>query len=157
MLILETKNLGRLELRNLVLDLNGTITQDGILLPGIPERIARLKSVLEIYLLSADTFGTAKKIAEELDIKLIKLQFNGSESDEKANILSSLDPEHTIAIGNGQNDIKMLKLAKIGIGILGTEGMAAGIVQSAKIIVTSPNDALDLLLHQKRLIATIRD
>jgi soluble P-type ATPase len=47
----------RLRLDELVLDVNGTLTCDGVLLPGIRERVAAMRSILEVRLLSADTFG----------------------------------------------------------------------------------------------------
>jgi len=157
MLLLETKSFGKIEVQNLVLDMNGTIACDGKLIPGIQERIQHLKEFIHIYLVSADTFGTAQLIAEDLGIHVHKLDQTISESEQKAFFLESLNAAYTVAIGNGQNDIKMLKIAKIGIGIIGPEGMAAELLLSAKIIVNSPLDALDLLIKPKRLLATLRD
>jgi len=157
MLTLEIKNLGRIDIQNLVLDMNGTITCDGKLIDGIYERIQSLKKLLDIYIISADTFGTAKKIAEQLGVKRIQLNASSRESKQKAAFVDSLNPKMTIVIGNGQNDVRMLKIARIGIGVIGSEGMIADLFSSAKIIVTSPIDALELLLQPKRLIATLRD
>lgn len=157
MIKIEIKGIGEIELHNLVLDLNGTISCDGKLIPGVAERIDKLKVSLKIYLISADTFGTAQKISEELGITRIQMNSTGKESDQKAAFVESLNPLNTVAIGNGQNDVKMLKIARIGIGIIGQEGMCTSLIQSAKIVVKTPLDALDLLIFPKRLIATLRD
>ena len=50
----------------------------------------------------------------------------------------------------------MLKEAAIGIAVLGPEGMASDLLETADVLVMDINDALDLLLHPKRLVATLR-
>jgi P-type E1-E2 ATPase len=157
MIFFETKNLGKVEIHNLVLDMNGTIACDGNLIPGIAERIALLKKDLKIYLISADTFGTAKDVAKTLAINFIQLNTTQIESDQKAAFIESIGSQITASIGNGQNDIKMLKISRIGVGVIGSEGMRSEIVMNAKIIVMNPLDAFDLFLKPKRLIATLRD
>ncbi len=141
MIKIETKNLGNIEIHNLVLDLNGTISCDGNLISGVAERIQKLKQTLNIYLISADTFGTAEKIAEKLGINRIQMNQTEKESKQKAEFVQSINPSKTAAIGNGQNDFEMLKIAKIGIAIIGQEGMCAILMNCAKILVSSPIDA----------------
>ena len=53
------------QLAHLVLDLNGTLACDGVLLSGIAKRIAALKSQLTIHLLTADTHGSAQQAAQK--------------------------------------------------------------------------------------------
>jgi soluble P-type ATPase len=50
----------------------------------------------------------------------------------------------------------MLKEARIGIAVCLEEGCSRDAVVSADILVTSPVHALDLLLNEKRLKATLR-
>jgi soluble P-type ATPase len=50
----------------------------------------------------------------------------------------------------------MLKQSAIGIGIIGSEGMASSLVQSADILVKSIFDAVDLVNNKNSLIATLR-
>ena len=56
---------GRNELRldHLILDVNGTLTNRGVLLDRVEERLDRLRDSLEIRLVSADTFGTVDALA----------------------------------------------------------------------------------------------
>jgi soluble P-type ATPase len=42
-----------LQLKNLLLDLNGTLTVDGKLISGVKERVELLKEKLQIYILTA--------------------------------------------------------------------------------------------------------
>ena len=50
----------------------------------------------------------------------------------------------------------MLEEAAVGIVVIGAEGAAAHTVQAADLVVTSPLDALDLLLRPARLVAGLR-
>lgn len=48
-----------LVLRHLLLDYNGTIAEDGRLAEGVAQRVEALSRSLEIYVVTADTHGTA--------------------------------------------------------------------------------------------------
>ena len=50
----------------------------------------------------------------------------------------------------------MLAAAALGIAVCGAEGAAAETLQVADVVVIRIVDALDLLLHPKRLMATLR-
>jgi soluble P-type ATPase len=49
-----------LQLKHLVLDHNGTLAVDGILVAGVKESLDRLSADMEIHVLTADTFGKAR-------------------------------------------------------------------------------------------------
>ena len=55
-----------MDLKYLVLDYNGTIAKDGIISEGVKERLKKLSGIYEIYVLTADTHGTARKMCEGL-------------------------------------------------------------------------------------------
>ena len=61
-----------------------------------------------------------------------------------------------MALGNGLNDRRMLKTAKLGIVVTGTEGCAIDALVAADIYVVDVNDGLDLLINPKRCEATLR-
>ena len=48
---------GIYRLDHLVLDVSGTIACDGVLISGVSERVAKLRSFMEVHLLTADTHG----------------------------------------------------------------------------------------------------
>jgi len=139
--------------RRLVLDFTGTLSLDGILLPGVAGRLRLLAEDLAITVLTADTFGTARRQLRGLPVEA-RLIENGA---EKAQAVAAMGPEGVIAIGNGRNDIPMMGEAGLGIGVLGPEGASAELLSASDVVVRDINDALDLILKPLRLIATLRD
>jgi soluble P-type ATPase len=59
-----------LRLTHLVLDYNGTLACDGVLLPGVAERLKILAQSLEIHIVTADTFGTVRGQVAGLPVQL---------------------------------------------------------------------------------------
>jgi len=156
MMRIEIPGWGHLEAEYLVLDMNGTIATDGKISPEVKEKINLLSQSLKIYVLTADTHGTAAQEVEGLDAELIAI--GDQESKEAKRIfLSRIAPEKTIAIGNGSNDQLVLKEAALGIAVLGDEGLSRMAFQSADVSVRDVLSALDLLLRPKRLIATLKE
>jgi len=147
---------GNYRLSHLVLDVNGTIACDGELIPGVADRIEKLRSSVEVHLLTADTYGKQNAIDAELGLQGVRLEANGSEAEQKADFVSLLGSAGVVAIGNGANDALMLEAAAIGIAVLGREGLSVAACQNADILVADILNALDLLLHPRRLVATLR-
>ncbi|MGA8890316.1 MAG: ATPase P [Anaeromyxobacteraceae bacterium] len=143
---------GALALRHLLLDLNGTIARDGRLLPAVRRRLPALARLLEVRVLTADTFGTAARQLAGLPVRLER----ADTGRDKERIVRALGSAEVAAVGNGANDAAMLRRAALGIAVVGAEGAAAGAVASADVVVTRIEDALDLLLVPRRLVATLR-
>ena len=70
--------------------------------------------------------------------------------------VQELGPTSVVAFGNGANDAGMLRLAALGIAVLGEEGVALTALQAADVLAHGPISAINLLLQPKRLIATLR-
>lgn len=145
----------QLRLEHLVLDLNGTVALDGVLLPGVRERLARLRSLLTVHLVSADTQGTLAAVAEDLEVIPHRLGL-GDEAEQKAALVEQLGADRVVAVGNGANDTRMLERAALGIVVLGPEGLALSCLQAADVLAPDILAALDLLLFPRRLVATLR-
>ena len=145
-----------LHLAHLVLDVNGTLTLDGELLPGVRNRISALSPTLTIHLLSADTFGRLADVARSLGVESYRLDGQSSEVEQKAKFVRELGAQGVAAIGNGANDVAMLSTAALGIAVVGPEGSASAAVQAAHVVVMSNEIGLDLLLHPRRSVATLR-
>lgn len=141
-----------LELSNLLLDVNGTLTSSGDLVPGAAARIRGLARTLTIHLLSADTFGTAAAVASDLGVGFTRVQ----DGREKLLQLERLGPTTCAAVGNGANDRLMLHTAALGIGVVGPEGGAAVTLTAADIVCRSIIEALDLLSDPRLIAATLR-
>lgn len=147
--------LGDFNYKYIVLDYNGTIALDGHLIDLVPEKLNQLAENLQVYIMTADTFGIAavdcKKINGEL--RVLKSPVG---ADEKEKFIASLGAENVVAIGNGTNDSKMLLRAGLGIAVIGPEGASAKALQGADIVVADIIAGLELLLQPKRLVATLR-
>ena len=61
MLCIKIPGREELSLNHLILDYNGTIAEDGEIIEGIRPRLAELAKELSIYVITADTHGTAAK------------------------------------------------------------------------------------------------
>lgn len=144
-----------LELEHLVLDFNGTMACDGKLIAGVRDRLDRLAADLEILVLTADTFGTARKQLEKLPCELTVLPA-ANQAEAKRHRIERLGAAATVAIGNGRNDRLMLEAAALGIAVLQEEGAAMDALALADVVCRDIGDALDLLLHPARLRATLR-
>jgi len=147
---------GNIDIQNMILDLNGTIATDGRIPIGVKEKIQALSKKVKVYILTADTQGTANEETKDMEVELVKIQEENSRN-EKFKFLKTLHPEMTVAIGNGNNDQLILKESGLGIVVLGHEGMATAAMKNADIVVHNISNALDLFLKPKRLIAILRE
>ncbi len=141
---------------DLVLDYNGTLAADGALINGVADRLTALADVLTVHVITADTFGSAATALAGLPVQL-KLLGAGAQDLAKAGFVHALGADQTIAVGNGRNDALMLRTAALGLAVIQAEGAAQSTIAAADVVLTSINDALDLLLQPKRLIATLRN
>lgn len=144
-----------LEIEYLVCDVNGTLAVDGVLMEGIKDSISSLLSLVEIHLLTADTFGKGTEIANSLGVKFAILN-PGNEREQKAAFVRQLGTQKVAAIGQGANDELMIKEAELGICVFSPEGTAIPTLLSAKLVCLDGNSALQLLLHPTRLTASLR-
>lgn len=146
---------GRVEIKNLVLDLNGTIANDGAVPTTIKTRINRLSKKLKVFIVSADTRDNLKKVTQGIQAEKVTIPSHNSAKGKK-DFLQRIGPEKTAALGNGINDQLLLREACLGIGIIGKEGAAMKSLLNADIVVSNGADGLDLLLHSLRIKATLR-
>lgn len=151
-LSLEIPGLGSLALTDLVLDVNGTLTDRGVLIEGVSERLAQISTTLDVHVLSADTFGTLGSVASALGLHPRSI----STGDDKARFIEELGAGRCVAIGNGANDASMLEAASLGIAVIGPEGAASSALAAADVVCASIVDALGLLLDDRALVATLR-
>jgi len=155
---------GEYVLEHAVFDVNGTLTRDGQLVPGVVERMHALRQVLTVHLLTADTYGTQKPLMNPMLAVEVEPKINctildtrrAPEDEQKRDYVVALGKDSVVAIGNGMNDQLMLAEARLGIVVLGPEGTAIKALKAAKVAARDPVTALDLLLHPLRLKASLR-
>jgi len=155
MLTIDVPGYGMLELNHLVADYNGTLACDGILLDGVAERIAALADILHVHVVTADTFGLARQQLDGLPCRLTVLDAC-NQDQAKLDYVRRLGPSSVVCIGNGRNDRLMVREAALGIAVVLGEGIAAETLAQADVICTDACAVLDLLLHPRRLVATLR-
>jgi len=155
MLEVDIPGFGLVQLEHLVSDFTGTLSVDGKLLFGVKDRLNRIAKFLTIHILTADTFGKARAQLKGVngEIRILK----GKNHDiQKAIYVKKLGARTVVALGNGNNDRRMLKAAKVGIAVSEGEGCSVDAMMAANIHVRSARDGLDLLLNPKRCKATLR-
>ena len=143
---------GELRLEHLVLDVNGTLTDRGRLLDGVAERLRTVGAVLALHVVSSDTYGNAEQIAAGAGAAFRRV----THGDEKRAFVERLGPAATAAVGNGRNDVAMLRAAALGIAVIGPEGANAAALAAADVVAGSIGAALDLLADPQALAATLR-
>jgi len=104
---------------------------------------------------TGNTYGDAREHLRGCPAEVVCLPVSG-QAQAKREYVQRLGAQHVAAVGNGRNDAPMLERAALGIAVAGTEGLACDALQAADVVVHHAVDALGLLLHPKRLIATLR-
>ncbi|MBT3344904.1 MAG: ATPase P [Gemmatimonadetes bacterium] len=154
MIRIDIPDFGPVGVAHIVCDYNGTLAENGELLPGVSQAINEINDA-KVHVITADTFGVAGEQLADTKCQLTIAPQDG-QAQWKLDYVRSLGAHHTVAIGNGRNDRLMLQEAALGIALIQGEGAAVQTVQSAQILCTSITDALALFTNPNRLIATLR-
>lgn len=154
MLKIKIPGRSELTLEHLVLDYNGTIAEDGFVVEGVAERLEELKDVLSIYVITADTHGTAAQRCAGLPLQVLTyptVEVGQIKAEETSRLTGGV-----VCIGNGFNDVLMSDAADLSIAVIGREGACGALLSHCDVVTTSILDALDLLRKTDRLRATLR-
>jgi soluble P-type ATPase len=155
MLEIDIPGFGIVKLEHLVSDFTGTLSVDGLLSPGVKDQLYNIALFMKVHILTADTFGKARAALEGIPCEVHIL--TGKDHDiQKEKFVKAIGSDNVVALGNGKNDRRMLKIARIGIAVSQAEGCAVDALSAADILVTSAQDGLGLLLNTKRCKATLR-
>ena len=155
MILIDIPGAGKKEIHHAVFDYNGTIAIDGILIPGVKEAIQALSGRVACHVITADTFGLVTQQVSGIGCEVVIIP-PGDQARQKQQFVAGLGPEHTLSVGNGANDVLMLKDAAIGIAVLQDEGMASAALMAADLVVKNALDVFALLNTPERIMATLR-
>lgn len=86
----------------------------------------------------------------------VKVVSKENGSIDKKDLIESLNPKKTIALGNGSNDALMLKMSGISIAVLGNEGLSLEALGNSDLVIKNINDFFEMMKEPKKLIATLR-
>ena len=146
---------GQIELEHLVCDVSGTLAVDGKIVDGIVRGFSTLKDRLDIHLVTADMHDKQDIIDRQLGIEAVRIQ-PGDEVLQKAAFVEQIGADRVIAIGQGANDVGMLKAARLGICVFSSEGVAVETLLAADLVVPDIHSALDLLEKPLRIVSSLR-
>ncbi len=129
------------------------------MVPGVRERLLSLADLIEIHVITADTFGFARD--ELKGIPLTHHRLEGSDHDiQKREYGQKLGLRHCAVLGNGNNDRLLLKAARelggVAIAVDNGEGCAIDALLNSNLFITGAVKALDLLVEPKGCKATLR-
>ncbi len=155
MICLDIPGAGKKEIQHIVFDYNGTIAIDGVLIPGVKEAIRSLSGRVVCHVITADTFGFVTQQVSDIDCEVVIIPA-GDQARQKQQFIAGLGPENTLSVGNGANDVLMLKHAAIGIAVMQDEGVASAALLAADLVVKDILDVFALLKTPERLMATLR-
>ena len=159
MIHIDIPGVGALEIERVVTDYTGTHAFGGRLTDAVRSRLTRLADLVEIHVLTSDTFGTARAELAGLPVT-VQLLTGAGHDEQKAAYAMTLDPRHLAAFGNGQNDRLLLKTVKeaggLAVAVDNGEGCAVETLLNASIFIRGSENALDLLLEPNRVKATLR-
>lgn len=141
-------------INHLVLDFNGTIAQDGLIVPEVRKQLVELDKLLKIHVLTADSNGSAARECEGLPVELHVIG-KADQREEKRDFVRKISPGVAV-MGNGVNDELMFREADLSIAVIGTEGCATATLIASTIVVKDVVDGLNLFLMPHRLIPTLR-
>ena len=140
-------------------DYTGTLSYQGRLALEVKANLVRLAELLDIHVLTADTFGYAE---EELKgVPVILVRFSTERLDlEKQRYGQKLALEHCVVYGNGNNDRLLLKATReaggIAVAVDNGEGCATDALVNSNIFIVGALNALNLLLEPRGCKATLR-
>ncbi len=151
---------GTLLVETLICDYSGTLSCGGKLTAGVQERLIRLTELVEIHVLTSDTFGTVHFELQNIELNIQVLTGDHHDEQKRVFVTQHCNPATVAAFGNGANDRFMLdavrKASGLAVAVDNGEGCAVAAVQNASLLIHGADRALDLLLDPNRIVAGLR-
>jgi soluble P-type ATPase len=146
---------GEICIDRVVFDYNGTLAVDGRMNQEVQDALVRLAATIEVIVLTADTYGTVAQELEETGVILHRFP-SESAGESKRCFVAANDPQRTLTVGNGVNDLPMTKISGLSIAIVGSEGCHGKLLAAADIVLKDIMDVFALLKNPDRIKATLR-
>lgn len=148
-----------LHVDTLLVDYTGTFSRGGAVPAGVVALLRRLASIVDIQILTADTFGTVDRELGFLPVAISKLAPE-AQDEQKAACAARYDLSRAAAFGNGANDRLLLRAVRqaggLAVAVDNGEGCAVASLLEAEVFIAGAANALLLLLEPDRLKATLQ-
>lgn len=144
-----------LEIENILFDFNGTIAVDGSIKEEIKNKLIELSSLVNIIILTADTYNTARDECEKLNLRVMTFPRDCA-SIHKQEMVYTLGSEKTAAVGNGFNDMEMFESCAFSVGVIEGEGMYSKLLMKSDVVTRSIEEAIDLFLIPDHIKSNLR-
>jgi len=149
-----------LEICRVVTDYTGTHSFKGVVRRSVKTRLARLAHLVEVHVLTIDTFGTVRRELARLPVEVHLLKKERDHDKEKQRFVLKYEPKHVAAFGNGTIDRLLLRTVRdaggLAVAVDNGEGCALETILNANVFVHGSEQALDLLLEPDTCKATLR-
>src|SRR5262249_11790213 len=137
MIKLAIPGFGHLEIHRGVTDFTGTHSFKGVVRKSVRTRLARLARLVEVHVLTVDTFGTAHRQLARLPLTLHVLRPDGCHDKAKQRFVRTHEPSRVAAFGNGTIDRLMLKAVRdaggLAVAVDNGEGCSVEAILNANI------------------------
>lgn len=142
-------------IKHVVMDFNGTLAIDGVLIAGVKDKLIALAQKVELHVVTGNSYHTAEIELKGIPCKVMTLPRDGQQLAKKDYVLE-LGEDEVFCIGNGRNDKLMLELAEIGVILVQNEGASVEALVAADLVCHDIFDALTLLEDPRQLTSVLR-
>ena len=155
MINIEIPGRGDLRIKHAFFDYNGTLAVDGNMSMQVKARLTEMSQFVNVYILTADTYGTVTEECQVLDVKVETFPKDNA-GLEKKKIVESYGGSRSVAVGNGFNDIEMFKVSALTCAVIEGEGCSGKLLTHADLVYKNIMDAFAALENPDRIKAGLR-
>ena len=101
-----------LRLKNLVLDLNGTLATDGVISEKVIKKLDELKQILNIFIITSGTHGKLEEISEKISANLVSITEIEEKLEEYYSLITESPPKSIVVNKKGNVIFKEFCLLK---------------------------------------------
>ena len=143
-----------LEIDFILISFEGALASDRRVHPKAKDKINLLSRRSKIYILTKEEKERMEEVLRKVNAEIIYLT-EGESSQKKSDLVRQLGATRAVTVGNGVDDVPMMKEAAFGLCVIGKEGASSEAVKNADVVFTDILDALDFLLKPLRQKATL--
>ena len=138
-ILIDIPGFGRRAIHTIISDYTGTLSCYGKLVPGARSCLRRLLSLVNLEIITADSYGTARQQLKGITVP--NMMTERRQDIEKRNFAKRFALKNVAAFGNGNNDRLLLCAVKrsggLAIAVDNGEGCALDALKCARIFLSS--------------------